>query len=646
MNLHHDPKSTLAERYVLLIYLTLAVCVLSIYASTVYFDFVNLDDQIYITTNPFIRSGLTWQSLKWALTADFFRESINVDYWQPLTSLSHIIDIQLSGLNPTGHHVTNIVLHLFNTWLIFFLLDRLTGRHGVSFFTAALFAVHPMQTEAVVWITARKDLLSTFFGLLTIVSYTAYARKQSLKPYLISLFMFAFSLMSKPALLALPILLHALDAWSFKRIGQTHWIKLIFEKLPYYLSAFFSAIILSQSGSSLSKPENTSFGFDNLLINPPLYLRHFFYPFRLILYDATKINVSTVLPSVIIGLAVVAFTVYAVEKRHTKPLYLLGIIWFITAILPALGLYIANRYIYFPLIGLGLILAEIGSALACKGKNWKITTGVAAALSILFCSVLSAQTLLPWQNSETLLTRMIEVDPNHYKAHNNLAAYYESQGDNEKAVKHFVKAIWLNPYFPDAHNNLAVVLSKQGHFEIAEHHFKKALEYKPDFANAYTNLGNLYLEQNRNEEAFSYYQKALELQPDSVYSIEGMGLALYRLGRPGQAVQYFQKALSIDPQYSPTYIDWGSVLAQDGKFEEALIMLKKGMDFDPSYGAGYTHLSYVLGKLGRYKESIQYAQRALAINPKDRDALQNLKLSESLIESGKMKSGSTDSHSN
>ena len=454
----------------------LAAVTLAVFWRATECGFINYDDPDYVTQNPYVQQGLTAESVRWAFT------SRHEGLWIPLTSLSHILDWQLYGENPAGHHLTSVLLHIANTLLLFLLLRRLTGSLWRSGLVAALFALHPLHVETVAWISERKGVLSTLFWLLTLYAYAGYARfqaqgskTQAARSYVAALVVFAIGLMAKPMLVTLPLIMLLLDYWPLERwkspvpAGQPsqetepaiwawrRWRRLVLEKLPFILLAAVFGVLTAGVAptSSLTVGQRLS----NALISCPRYLWKTLWPAALAIPYPHPWN-WPVWQVVLAAAFLVGMTVWVIRQARRRPYCATGWIWFLGTLIPVLGLVrmgvysIADRYTYVPLIGIFLMVVWAAGDVAAKWARWKPAAGAMAALVLGLCAWRAHDQLGFWTDSGALFTHAIAVTEGNCIAHTNLGYYLEAKGRLEEAIRHYAEAVRIWPQYDTAVNNL------------------------------------------------------------------------------------------------------------------------------------------------------------------------------------------------
>jgi len=482
----------------------LVACTLAVYAPLRSAAFVNYDDPLYVTANAEVRRGLTWTGVVWAFTTG------ETGTWHPLTWLSHMAVVAVAGLDPAAHHLTNVALHAANAALVLLVLAHASGRLAPSALAALLFAVHPLHVESVAWVAERKDVLSTFFGLLAVLAWLAYVRAPGRARYAGTLIAFAASLMAKPMLVTLPVLLLLLDWWPLGRIGgaaadgrpRFGWRDAIVEKLPLAAvaaAAVIVAVSTQHRGENVSGVDAVPIAFraGHTLVAYVTYLRRTLWPSGLAVFYPYPHRLDAV--EVAVAAAVLAaVTAVAVCNARRAPFVLVGWAWFVVSLLPVIGLVqigmqsTADRYTYVPLIGIFLALAWTAAAIADAAPPWStaVVAGIAAS-AVVACGVLTLQQLTYWRTDVALYRHALAVTRDNFVAHNNLGLALVSGGDasaRAEAARHFAEALRLRPAYPEAHNNLGGVLLMQGRRAEAIEQFTAALRAKPDFAAAQKNL--------------------------------------------------------------------------------------------------------------------------------------------------------------
>jgi tetratricopeptide (TPR) repeat protein len=520
----------------------LAFLVISVYWPAAWFDFIELDDNLYLLENPNIKMGLSPAGIKWAFT------TFHTTNWHPLTWILLLAEFSLSGLNPAGFHIVGVLLHIINTALLFLVMVRITGGKWKAMAAAALFAVHPMNIESAAWIAEQKNLLSTLFWFLTILAYLRYAKKPGPSIYLATLGLFALGLMAKPMLVSLPFILLLFDYWPLGRLYPVHFVegaeankktgikKLLIEKIPFFSLAFFSVLLTlyaAHAGGAMKSLETFPlYGrMANALVSYSAYVAMLLWPFDLSIFYPH----SSVKPLGDIAAAFFALSATSglVVWKGSKYRYLtVGWLWYLVTLLPVIGLVqvgfqeIANRYMYVPSIGIFLIFAMGLPDIAKRFSKMKPFLPALMALPVVLFTVSSAFELPHWQNTETAFTRALEVTKDNHVALLGLGNLYQKKGDIKAAETHFRAALRVKPDYAEAHNNLAVLLMRSNRGKEAEFHLREAIRHLPRAARSHNNLGALLAGQGRLQEARPCFEKALEINPDYAEARANLSLLL------------------------------------------------------------------------------------------------------------------------
>lgn len=522
----------------------LVAAVLFAYQGSLQNGFVEFDDNEYVTGNAVVRSGIRGEGIWWAFTAF---HSAN---WHPLTWLSHMLDCQVWGLNPAGHHLTSVILHAVNTILLLGLLHRMTGSFWRSWLVAALFALHPLHVESVAWVAERKDVLSGCFWVLTLSAYAAYVRNPTRARYWTVPALFALGLMAKPILVTLPFVLLLMDYWPLRRARG--WATLVAEKVPLFVLSAASAVItvLAQQTLGAVVPIERASAWARLSNAAAAYLRYLgraFWPLDLAVYYLLRpVPLRLVVASVLLLSAV---SVWAVRERRRRPYLLVGWLWFLGTLVPVIGLVqvgsqaMADRYTYIPLIGLFVMVAW-GVPDYLGGRLDRIrhvfVAGLLAALAWLTCVQVGY-----WRNSVVLFERALSIGGSNSLVHYNLGVALAKEGRNEEAIVHYREALRLWPNYLEARNNLGDALYARGRLAEAEPEYREALRLKPDFAPAHNSLGVVLALQKRADEAIPHLQEAVRLQAGNMEFQYNLSSALAEAGRFGEAAVAARTALSL-----------------------------------------------------------------------------------------------------
>jgi len=582
----------------------LAVAILACYGQTLQHQFVNYDDHRYITMNPRVQAGLSWSNVGWAFT------TFEVANWHPLTWLSHMLDCQLYGVqHPGWHHFTNVIIHILNAVLLLHVLHLMTGSLWRSAMVAALFALHPLHVEAVAWVSERKELLSTFFGLLTMWSYCLYVRRPSLKQYLATALLFACSLMCKPMLVTLPLVFLPLDYWPLRRWSdKATATRLLLEKLPLLaLSAASSVlIVLAQSqGSAMESLENLPLNarIANALVSYAIYLRQTFWPAGL----GPLYPLRADLPSgAVIGAAalLLAITMGALALRRTRPWLIVGWLWFLGTLVPVIGLVQvgsqahADRYTYFPLIGIFIMAVWSVPSLSAKSRPAAHALGALAMLILLCLSAITYHQIGFWKNSVVLSQRAIAVANDSGIAHFNLANALIEEGDVPGAIQEFKIAATFMPNWADIHFNLANALLRQDQVQEAIDEYGVALQLKPKFTKALSNLGIAHAQRGELEAAERCLREALKNAPDDANAHLNLANVLAGTDRLKEAIAHYEQTIELAPDLADAHFFLGNALARSNRLDEAIAQFIRALKLDPSNIRAHMSLATALTDRG------------------------------------------------
>ncbi len=529
-----------------------------VYFQAIHFDFVNYDDDGYVYQNPLVKSGI---SIKGIFEA--FSEMYKAN-WIPLTLISYMMDTEIFGVSPIGYHFTNIFFHILNSVLLFIFLKISTGNVRSGFVVAILFAIHPLHVESVAWISERKDVLSTFFGLCALIMYIRYATQRDWKKYLAVFMLFLCSLMSKPMLVTIPMIFLLLDFWPIQRIPsnqnskniRTLWM-LVLEKLPFFiLSLIFSVIAILSQKSGGTVGTTTGFPFSARLMNAMVsyaeYIFKAFWPTNLaVIYPYRhEIDILQLIVSILVLLAITCAVIYCNKKN---PALFVGWSWFLITLLPVIGFIqvgtqaMADRYTYVPLIGLFISAVWSINHLIIKFRFNQWIVAMATATIILTFSMMTFNQITTWKNSATLFEHALSVTHDNWVAHLNYGEALLERGQVEEAIRQYQKALVIKPDFELAYLNIGVAFAKKGQTDHAIANYQKALSIEQNLPSAWLNMGNAYFRKGMPDKAIYYYETALSFKPDFAEAYCGLGAVMAGRGELGKAQQAFLRALNIDP---------------------------------------------------------------------------------------------------
>jgi tetratricopeptide (TPR) repeat protein len=625
--------SKISDKYWLLgICLVLALVTLAVFWQVRHHEFITFDDDKYVTDNSYVKAGLTQESIVWAFT------KTHAHNWHPLTWVSHMLDCELHGLNPGAHHFTNLLFHIANAVLLLLILNRMTGNLWSSAFVAAAFALHPLRVESVAWIAERKDVLSTFFWMLTIWAYVRYAKRPNIGRYLLVFFVLCMGLMAKQMLVTLPFALLLLDYWPlgrFKFKGQSfYWSaqstvtvsvqRCILEKLPLLvLSAIASVIIyLVQQRTGLVQTitqYSLAYRIENAAVSYIAYLGKMFWPSRLAFFYPPALDGLSTWYIAASALLLVSITAVVIWKIRRCPYLVFGWLWYLGTLVPVIGLVqvweqaMADRYTYIPLIGIFIMIAWSLPVLLAKWRYHKIVLGTSALVILLTLSIRTHLQLRYWRNSETLFEHALEVTENNYMAHHFLAHSLYKQGKIAPAIAHNYEAVRIKPYFVNALSNLGASLALTGHLDEAIELYTRALELKPDLVEARVNLGDALIGKKDFSEAIVHFNNVLQTQPDCVGAIKGLGKAFLLQAKYTEAIEKYELALQKTPDDPQAHNDLGVILSIAGQHNEAIKYFKKAVQLSPNSPQVHFMLAKALNTAGRFAQAIEAAEKALQL---------------------------------
>ena len=553
--------------------LVLAVATLAVYAPTVRHGFVDYDDDVYVFRNPHVVAGLTAESVAWAFT------TMEVSYWHPLTWISHMLDCQIFGLRPAGHHLTSLALHTANVVLLFVVLAHLTGGVWRSALVAALFGLHPLNVESVAWVAERKNVLFAFFWILTLGAYGWYVRRPGPARYLAVAAGTALALMSKPMAVTLPFVLLLLDFWPLARMSRPAFVRLFMEKLPLILLAALASAATIQAQlqvgavvavDALPPGERLA----NAVVSYLAYIGKLVWPARLgVFYPHRESSLPTA-QVVAIGTVLVLVTAAALRAARRAPYLVVGWLWYLGTLLPVIGIVqvgtqaMADRYTYVPAIGLFVAVAWGVAALAARRPAPR---GLAMAAAVLLVA-LAARTVVQlraWRDSASLFAATIAAVPDSWVAHYNLGNAWMAAGRTAEAEAEFSETVRLRPRFARGHNNLGDALDALGRHERAIAAYQEAIRVNPEMAEAYNNLGTSLAALGRLQEAEVRLREALKRQPEFVEAWLNLGIVLRRQGRLAESREALSRAVLLRPDFDRARFQRAITAAQAGDRETA-----------------------------------------------------------------------------
>jgi Flp pilus assembly protein TadD len=503
---------------------------LLLYARTRNHAFVDIDVAPYLTQNPAVLAGLTWDGVAWAAT------SFHAANWHPLTWLSHMLDVELFGLDPGGHHLHSAVLHALASALVVVFLVRATGWLGPAAWCGLVFAAHPLHVESVAWIAERKDVLSGALAMGCLVAWTSWARRSSCAGWWWALFLFAAGLLAKPMLVTLPCAMLLLDAWPYRRLSAGARA-LLREKLPFFALAGASSVVTvlaQRAGGAVQDLDRLPLGgrLANAAVASATYVRRVVWPTDLAFYYPYPQEGHA--PLLVAGSVVFLATMSALALRHrrTRPWILVGWCWLLGMLVPVIGLVqvggqaLADRYMYLPILGALVAVAwTVHGTIPAKAVRIAL-----AAASIAALGAVATRQIRTWQDSPALAERALAVTRENHVAHNLLGYALGRAGDRENALHHLSEAVRIEPGDLEARDNLAVVLFQLGRADEAEQHLRIVLATNPSMGKAREHLGAVVLARGDAAQARSLFEEAERGGAISPAALANLADALDRLG--------------------------------------------------------------------------------------------------------------------
>ncbi len=638
-------KTSIVDRWHYLMVCALIILVtLAVYWQVTGYEFIRMDDKLYVTSNTHVTAGLTHDSVLWSLSGR------GVGNWHPLTWLSLMTDYQIGGMHPQVFHITNILFHLISVLLLILVLSRMTGSFWRSVFVGALFALHPLHVESVAWISERKDVLSAVFWMLTLIAYVRYKERPGIAAYLCVALAFICGLMSKPMLVSLPFVLLLLDYWPLRRIGSaddgsranhTPIEKLLWEKAPMFALVAASCVITyfaQQEGKAVSSFASIPMGarLSNALVSYVVYICKMFWPQNLAPFYPHPIFKLPVWQVIVSGFCLAAMTLFAVRTARSRPYVIVGWLWYLITLVPVIGIVqvgsqaMADRYTYIPIIGLFIIIAwGVPDLLARwnsgKAGNTSVRQMAFAAVVVLLALTIRTNSYLhDWANDITFWRRVAIVCPNSGQGYYNMGIAYAGLGDMDAAVREYEKAVQIEPTFPDANNNLGNILLARGMIAEAMDHYRAELTLNPNHALAHNNLGSAYSRLGKQEEAESEYRRALEIDPDYVDAQNNIAISLAAQGKYAEAVAGFERVLRLKPDHYRARCSMAEALTSEGKLQDAMENYEEVLRIDPGDYEAQNNYGLVLAKVGRVQEAISHFEEAIRIDPNQQAARINL----------------------
>lgn len=610
--------------------IALLIVTFSAYWKVLSNPFVQYDDPNYVTENTYVLQGLTRASVAHAFHIEYSN-------WHPVTWLSHMLDVQLFGLEAGKHHRTSLAIHALNVVLLFLLLVWMTKAPWPSAFAAALFAIHPLHVQSVAWISERKDLLSTLFWLLTLAAWLRFVKSRTPAWYGLSLALFSLGLMSKPMIVTLPFTLLLVDIWPLGRLSFS--LKqaskqiggLLFEKAPFFALSAASCVItfIAQKSGGLVVPlEELSYEsrVGNAACAYIAYLGKTPWPTSLTAFYPQQSRTVLSWPVAGAFLLLAGITVLVVRSAKRAPYLAFGWFWYLGTLVPVIGLVqvagqaMADRYTYVPLIGVFIATAWGLADWANQHRTFRYAIAAMAIACLVPLLALTRVQTNYWAGDREMWQHAIEVTSNNYVAENNLGTYYMTQGKTDEAITYYREAVRSAQGYADGWSNLGLALAKLNRTSEAIECFRRAVEINPDQTDGWTNLGLALGKQNRPAEAIECFQREVTRTPGDAHAWLNFGVALVKLNRYSEGIDCFQKALEMNPDYTDARLNLGSALDHENRPSEALEHYELALRTKPGAAQILNSMGLVLCRLNRLPEAIDRFHQALKADPNFADA--------------------------
>ena len=613
--------------------LGLALLTLVVFWPATGYDFINLDDETNVYENPHVATGLTAENVRWAFT------SVHQDWWLPLLWLSYMLDIRIFGFGPHGHHLINILLHAANVLLLFWTLHRMTGSRWRSVFVAALFALHPLRVESVVWITERKDVLSGFFWMLAMAAYVFHSEKPGWRRFWpVPLFMW-LGLMSKATPVTFPFAMLLLDFWPLRRAGVPvtpgawkKWGALLLEKWPLFvLTGVFATINFHTLWAGKPNYIGVPWLVRICLIpaNYLAYLAKVVLPIQLAVVYPENDVIS--IPLLVIALAVLIVLTWIFVRRAARfPFLIAGWLWFLGNLFPVirgirLGIAaMADRFTYLPSIGLFMLLAWAAVEILPPFPRKKIFLAITGGLLLLASACGTRTYMAYWRSSEPLFLRTLAVTHDNWLIPVNLGSVYNKLERYQDAVAILEPVVQKRPFLINAQVGMGVALDRLGRKDEAERHFQQALtEGRTDWDN-YMRVGEVFMQSARFSNAVAVYRQALLWKPRNKDTLFNLGLALVLAGQAEDGLAYLRDVQQMDRRFHAAFFQAGKALLDLGRANEAVDNFQRAVDLQPAHVEYVSALAVALGQAGQTDRAIELLKKAIGLDPDSPELLNNL----------------------
>ena len=624
------------------------IIILILYIDVINYDFVNYDDDTYILNNINIHNGLTLKSIKWAFT-NFY-----VSNWHPVTWLSHMLDIQLFGLKPGWHHFTNLLIHIINTICLFLILYKMTNEIWKCAFVAIIFGIHPLHVESVAWISERKDVLCVLWAFISIIFYVEYIKQKNINYYFFSLFFYVISLMSKAMMVTLPLVLLIFDFWPLMRIEQNNIFSIFFErkqiiieKIPFFIFSFIVSIITffaQYQGGAINLNKTLTFidKINNAFISYIIYVSKTIWPLNLsVLYPhyIENIHIWKIVTCILLFITVFILVI----KNYKKHSYLFaGFFIFIITLIPVIGIVqigyqaFADRYMYFPILGLLIIITWGFTDLL---KDYKFKKSVYILTSLLLISIyafICFFQIKTWKNSETLFENALNISDKHYVIHLNYGQALDNAGKIKQAIFHYKEAYKINDNYKIA-SNIAHAYCDINDFVNSEKYYKIALKKNYESEYSHNNFALMLAKNKRYQEAVFHFIEAIKFKNDFIEAHNNLADIYKKLGNIEKAKNQLEICLNIDPLDEFANQILGNILLDENNYTKALDCYLKVIQRNSNNEKAYNNIGYIFAKQKNFNKAYEFFKKAVKLNPNYISAKENLEKIEQIFNSSNNK---------
>ncbi len=631
----NDPEPKQSKGFVWLAGIALVLGTYFLFAPTTEFDFIDYDDIDYVVANPHVNGGWDPGEVVWVWTHS------HASNWHPLTWMSHMLDVELFGLEAAGHHRVNVLLHALNAVLLFALLLRATGQRTAALLVAAFFALHPLRVESVAWIAERKDLLSGFFWFVTLYAYQRYSERPDLRRMLQVVLAFALGLASKPMVVTLPLVLMLWDVWPGRRTPLDVRLCKLREKLPLFLLA----LVLALATLTVQTTSGATNRFEDISIVERVvngmaaygaYLYQSFVPTHLAVFYPHAVATSDAPFAALALPAALSFLTYGLwfaigwKLREKAPAVLIGFAWMVITALPIIGIIQvgsqahADRYTYLPTIGIGIALVYGAAYWLESHIPLRKPIGIAAGVALLPLGYLTLRQIEHWRDTDALFEHALEVTENNYTAHAVLGQQHQARNDNAAAKKHFQAALRIHPNFGEALSNLGLCHLAEGNYPRARALFERALVVRPNDHLALLNRGVLELLEGDNAAAEEDFQRVLTLSPREPDALFNLGYLEQARNDFDMAEVYYLKTLEQLPDHGDALNNLGELRLRMRSYPEAIEMFLRLSHLEPDDPAVHFNLGKAYQAAGQLEAARRAFEEALSRDPQFAPARQAL----------------------